>query len=407
MVLAPASVRPYLASMGGLLWPLPVHGYLRRLVRMTLRLLHTADTHIGRTAYGITGLPALEAFADEAIARKVHLAIIAGDVFHTRDPKPSDILAVIRACRRMADADITVVLGRGNHDGPGIIDRWEDSTAAWVRAADMTRVIALPEMGSTTFTYAATPGFWGAEPPVPTFTIHSLPYVHRRTATNEQLRALIDGFELRPGLNIFLGHLSVAGSLLAAETRMQIGWDLTVAADAFDRFDYAALGHIHRQQAVAPNAWYPGSPTYFQRDDEGPKGFLFVELDPTRSLLVVEVIPWGANPFLTVHAERLEATDVMGKVVHLNFPESASMDDVRMTVDRARRKGALSASYTLPARSEPRARAVLDIGAGRREGLAAYIATNPLPDGLTVEDVTEVADELWNGPAATVNLSHR
>jgi DNA repair exonuclease SbcCD nuclease subunit len=71
----------------------------------------------------------------------------------------------------------------------------------------------------------------------------------------------------------------VVGGLAGSEATMQIGWDVTVSAHAFDLYDYAALGHLHPQQRISDKAWYAGSPQYVSFGEiNQQKGFLYVEL---------------------------------------------------------------------------------------------------------------------------------
>jgi exonuclease SbcD len=58
-----------------------------------------------------------------------------------------------------------------------------------------------------------------------------------------------------------------------------VGLAEEVDSRLFDCFDYAALGHLHRPQAIGPKARYPGSPLAYSFGEAGSdRGFLLVEL---------------------------------------------------------------------------------------------------------------------------------
>jgi exonuclease SbcD len=234
----------------------------------------------------------IDRFATEAIERKVDLAIIAGDLFDNRRPSPLEILLAVRALRRLSDAGIWTALTPGNHDGMGTIADPETHTLLWMSlwaselSMDRVRVFPRPFVG-----------------PFGPVVLVSVPYPHKRAydvshaelPIEARIEAVsrdvghaieeyaIDAFDEKHGApsvpRVFVGHMSLVSARLGAERAMQMGWDVTVSPEVLAPFDYAALGHIHQQQQAAPNAWYAGSPLYFDFAEEGePKGFLLASI---------------------------------------------------------------------------------------------------------------------------------
>ncbi|GMA59877.1 metallophosphoesterase family protein [Alicyclobacillus fastidiosus] len=98
-----------------------------------LRILHTADLHVGtpfklrasqlpdgafeqlRLAAGTV----LQRIVDYAIDQRVDAVIIAGDLFDEADPPVSVQYDVLRQFRRLSELDIPVILSHGNHDPVG------------------------------------------------------------------------------------------------------------------------------------------------------------------------------------------------------------------------------------------------------------------------------------------------
>ena len=88
---------------------------------------------------------------------------------------------------------------------------------------------------------------------------------------------------LRPSeydLNILVAHCYVRGAVLSESDIAFIGGTEAVPVSLFEAFDYVALGHLHKMQALSPKVWYSGAPMPMSFGDEGiEKGFLYVELE--------------------------------------------------------------------------------------------------------------------------------
>lgn len=288
-----------------------------------MRILHTADTHLGLVRHSVPGTTSraddfaatLMRFADTAVERKVDVAIIAGDVFHTRRPLPRDILALMKALNRLHDQQITVLIAPGNHDGMDAVGDPRTHALAWMNELPPTGVHVFTEPFANFLHYGAT-----------AFGVVAIPYPHRRSfdalmpdlkpderieEISRRLESAIEAMYDKVSAMgaghepvIFVGHLSTLGSKLGTEVTMRFGWDVAIRSAILDRFDYAALGHIHRQQQAGEKAWYPGSPEYMDFGEEGqPKGFLLAEVErgqPPR----VEVIDSKPRPMMTVEVHR-------------------------------------------------------------------------------------------------------
>lgn len=274
-----------------------------------IRVLHFADAHIGMENYGkIDSASGLSRRVhdylrriDEMIAharqRDVDLVVFAGDAFRSRNPDPTQQRAFAQRVRALAQMAPTVLLV-GNHDLP--------VNAAKASTMDIYHTLDVPNI-------------WVA-----------LDYELRRIATKRgdvivgaapyPIRARLLGDDSRRGLTIaeqdaklesilgeklaelaheaesladettprlLTGHFSVDGAVWGSERLVMLGRDVTVdlAALADRRWDYVALGHIHRHQNLtkdrsdAPPVVYCGSPERIDFDEEAQtKGFCWVEL---------------------------------------------------------------------------------------------------------------------------------
>lgn len=268
-----------------------------------LRILHLADIHLGIENYGridpATGLStrlgdflrSLNEAIDWALENDVHLALIAGDIFKNRDPTPTVQREFARCVHRLSSAGLPTFIIVGNHDVPN----------AWKRAnsVEIYSILEVPGV-----TVAHKPGIHVVDTRVGKVQVVALPWLSRSyvlsssefrnldpEALNVETVGLIEKFvdesvqKLDPSMpSILLAHASVQGAMFSSERDIMLGQDVvlpkTVLANS--RFDYVALGHIHKYQVLSqgkPPVVYPGS---IERIDFGEekdkKGFVSVDI---------------------------------------------------------------------------------------------------------------------------------
>jgi len=95
--------------------------------------------------------------------------------------------------------------------------------------------------------------------------------------------------------SVLVAHLFTQGGLETESERLFLGTAEQVDVRLFSGFSYVALGHLHRSQQVAPNAWYAGSPlAYSFSEADQVKHCLSVTLqdgEETASRCSVQLIP--------------------------------------------------------------------------------------------------------------------
>jgi DNA repair exonuclease SbcCD nuclease subunit len=117
------------------------------------RILHTGDTHLGYQQYHLPERrvdfqAAFEQVAADAIAEDVDAVVHAGDLFHDRTPRLSDIMGALSVLRDLDDAGVPFLAVVGNHEGKRS-QQWLDLFESMELA---TRLGAEPvEIGNTAF----------------------------------------------------------------------------------------------------------------------------------------------------------------------------------------------------------------------------------------------------------------
>jgi len=262
------------------------------------KFIHAADLHLDSPLRGLAqyeGAPqealrgatrrALENLVHVALEEEVDFVLIAGDVYDGDWLDHNTGLFFTRQMARLRDAKIPVYLISGNHDAQSVV----------------TKSLQLPD------------------------NIHRFPTKKAATMHLEDIGVAIhgQGFATRavtvdlsanypiavPGVyNIGLLHTSLTG---------YEGHDnyapCTVEGLRKPGYDYWALGHIHKQEAVRvfdPAIWFPGNIQGRHTRETGPKGCLVVSVDDHGNHEVdfreLDVVRWAE---IAVDASRCATLD--------------------------------------------------------------------------------------------------
>jgi exonuclease SbcD len=249
-----------------------------------LRILHTADWHLGQTLHGVPRTYEHACFLDwllEIIDREaIDALVIAGDVFDVANPGPAAQEAYYRflARCRARHPKIGIVVVAGNHDSAQRIDAPREVLGAIdvsvVGTLDNARAIIPLERsdGSIGARLIAVPFLKRGDLPLlfDDDESASAEDVHRRLvdAYRALYRELTDRALLVRGPGealIATGHCYMTGGLVSelSERKIQVGNQHALPVDIFPReLTYVALGHLHRAQSVEgrENVRYSGSP---------------------------------------------------------------------------------------------------------------------------------------------------
>ena len=231
-----------------------------------MRLLHTADWHLGRVLHGIALLDdqavILDRLVDVLRDADIDTLLVAGDIYDRAVPAPDAVRLLNDFLRRVVlDLDIAVIMIAGNHDGPDRLGFGADllATRGLHVAGPVTpepRIVRIADDYGPVH-IAALPF---AEPAVvrSVFAKESrLDHDRAFTEIVDAARAAIPTAER----SVLVAHAFVAGGRETdSERPLSVGGAGAVSPRRLDGFDYVALGHLHRPQAVGrPTAAYAGS----------------------------------------------------------------------------------------------------------------------------------------------------
>lgn len=231
-----------------------------------MKFFHVADLHIGKRLCDTSLLAdqeyALEHIAMEAEARRPDAVFIAGDVYDRPVPGADAVLLLDRFLNRLLATGAKVFMTGGNHDSQ------ERLSFGREQLKKQGLVISAPYSGHIEKYAMDDVDVW------------LLPHIRPREAepffegrrfetSHDAVEAALTREHIDPARkNIILCHQFVTSRGQTAQRSESevdpIGGESGVDAALFDRFDYAALGHLHAaQQAGRPEIRYSGSPVKY------------------------------------------------------------------------------------------------------------------------------------------------
>jgi len=327
-----------------------------------MKLLHFADAHIDMANYGkrdpVTGLPfrvldflkSLDAIVDAAISEKADLVIFAGDAYKDRSPAPTFQREWGRRIMRLAQARIPTLLLVGNHDTSPATGRahalqeFKTLQVPFVRVVDEPCFLKPNDLWDLPIQVVAIP--WIAR--------SGLMAVTGETGSKEaflrieeNIGGLINDWlaEADSSLPIVLtAHASIEGAKFGGERLVMLGADLVLSSSLVKnkKFNYVAMGHIHKPQDVnegsQPPVVYPGS---IERVDFGEaqeeRFFVVAHIEAGKDTRVDWVKLKGARKFIDCRATLRSSENVTAALIAA-LPKAKEISEaiVRLVADYPR-----------------------------------------------------------------------
>lgn len=257
-----------------------------------MRILHTADWHLGKLVQGVYMTEdqrfVLEQLLSVIETERPDAVIIAGDLYDRAVPPTEAVQLLDELLERIVlRLQVPVLAIAGNHDSPARLDFGNRIMRA--SGLHMAGELTLP---------VQTARLQDEFGPV---DFHLVPYTEPgivRFMTGDEsvrshhdaMRAITDRIreEMDPAArHVLVGHAFVTPHGEAepntsdSERPLTIGGAEHVSAAHFDGFHYIALGHLHQAHFVGQeHVQYAGSPLKYSISEEHhKKGYLMVELD--------------------------------------------------------------------------------------------------------------------------------
>ncbi|MBQ7453468.1 MAG: exonuclease SbcCD subunit D [Selenomonadaceae bacterium] len=244
-----------------------------------MRLLHTADWHLGKTLKGANLLDDQKFIIDEIFSiidkEKIDALLISGDVYDRAVPPIEAVNLFDETLNRLAERNLPTLIIAGNHDSA-------------TRLNFGSKIFASKNI----FIAAKTPAHIKLKDDFGEIFFSLIPFAEPDeivAAINSAREKIPDGKR-----SVVLAHAFLAGGVESESERKFVGTAANVDAQIFSAYDYVALGHLHRPQKISvENIRYAGSPLKYH----------FGEADHKKSVTVVDI---GAEGFISAEEKFLK-----------------------------------------------------------------------------------------------------
>lgn len=231
-----------------------------------MRLLHTADWHLGKTLKG-ANLHDDQKFIINQIfdiidRQQVDAVIIAGDIYDRAVPPIEAVNLFNDTLNRFAERNLPTFIISGNHDSAARLNFgskiFADKKIFIASKADEPMTVPLnDDFGEILFTL--------------------LPF-----AEPDALATMVQNVH-KGRRNVAVAHAFLTGGVESESERKFVGGSANVDAQLFNGFDYVALGHLHKPhtpEGAPKNIRYAGSPLKYSFDEaDHKKSVTIVDLD--------------------------------------------------------------------------------------------------------------------------------
>lgn len=265
-----------------------------------MRILHTADWHIGKKLHGYDLLDDQRAIIDQiikiALDQQVDAIVVAGDLYDRSVPAVEAVKLLNEKIATInLDHKLPLLAISGNHDSPIRLEtgkQWFIGTQFHLATsiADSLQPVTIADTQ-----FFLLPYFEPIEARLyfdePITTI-----AHGVARVIEEMKPLLDPTKK----HVLVTHFFAAGSSQTdSETKIQVGGLDSVPLDVFGPFDRVLLGHLHSKHALHhPTIKYSGAPLKYSlsewQDEKGvyvidtsADSCTFISLTPKRDLFAL------------------------------------------------------------------------------------------------------------------------
>lgn len=267
-----------------------------------MKFIHISDLHLGKKVYEYSMIEeqrnALWQVLSAIDVHKPDCLLIAGDIYDKPVPTIEAVELFDSFLMELSKRKLNVFIISGNHDS-------SERIAFGAEIFANGRIyISKPYSGN--IRYVDLKDDYGM------VRVHLIPFVKPAfvrkyypqcdiTDYNSALKTVIENMELlETDRNVVLVHQFITGAERSQSEEAFLGGLDNVEYDIFDRFDYVALGHIHKPQPMGrQQVRYSGAPVKYAID----------EINQIKSMTVLELKEKGqvtidTIPFTPVHDMR-------------------------------------------------------------------------------------------------------
>ena len=226
-----------------------------------MKVLHSGDWHLGIDLHKVSLIKDqtyfLSQLRDIVISENIDVVLISGDVYDTSLASKEAIELFNHAMHMLCmELHTQVIVIAGNHDSATRLSACASLLAPMgLHIIGKIEDVIKPIQIQDTYFY-----------PFPFFHVDTVNRVYGVHLKNEEeaFQYMIDQLKdnlSKPGCHIALAHTFLRNMTTCdSERYIEAGGTQAIQASVFEKFDYVALGHLHRMQKALPHVVYSGSP---------------------------------------------------------------------------------------------------------------------------------------------------
>ena len=244
-----------------------------------MRFFHLADLHIGKNVNGFSMIEEqryiLNKIIEKVEERSPEVVLIAGDVYDKKNPSNEAVRLFDEFISKLTSFDLDILIVSGNHDAG-------DKLQFLSKILKEKRIYIVGSFEEEIFKVKIKDVNFYLLPFVRPSDVRY--YYQEADTYHLAVKQAIENSDIDyDDLNVFVAHQFFAGQQLDLERsdseQISVGGIDNVGYNLLEKFDYAALGHLHKAQQLGfEHIRYSGSPLKYS-DSEVNHHKSFVEVN--------------------------------------------------------------------------------------------------------------------------------
>lgn len=258
-----------------------------------MKFIHISDLHIGKKLNEFSLAEDQRHILGEILkiadTERPDCVFIAGDIYDKSMPSGEAVEMFDSFLYELTLLNTNIFIISGNHDSP-------ERIAFGARLMQSSRVFIAPVYDGTVYKHSLKDGFG-------LINIYLLPFVTPRQVRrfydaetesyNDAVKTAISEIpDDESERNVILTHQFVTGAVQSDSEDISVGGTDNIDASLFDKFDYVALGHIHRPQSVLRDTVrYCGTPLKYSFSEASHQKSVTLGLMNEKGNIALSYIP--------------------------------------------------------------------------------------------------------------------
>lgn len=258
-----------------------------------MKFIHISDLHIGKKLNEFSLAEDQRHILGEILkiadTERPDCVFIAGDIYDKSMPSGEAVEMFDAFLYELTLLNTNIFIISGNHDSP-------ERISFGARLMQNSRVFIAPVYDGTVYKHSLKDGFG-------LINIYLLPFVTPRQVRrfydaetesyNDAVKTAISEIpDDESERNVILTHQFVTGAVQSDSEDISVGGTDNIDASLFDKFDYVALGHIHRPQSVLRDTVrYCGTPLKYSFSEASHQKSVTLGLMNEKGNIALSYIP--------------------------------------------------------------------------------------------------------------------